>query len=225
MRPKPWRATQSLIKIQEFSIRRRTETWRASPSITAQRHVLMRNPTLVGSHRNAGGDPTAPRNVRFWHWEKHHRRSDDDWPVSLTLMIITDHCLVLTWGVEQPPGDRRLRSAVGKAGERHVAAFVDYDVLWDFIDAGWNCRHKKHHTSVKAALIHKLRLGGAEHRSFSGGGIFWLPLCLGYDVVEHLNSTTCRPWFPQWKMDRRKRFAEHFLLRLQHSEVLNSKLS
>lgn len=61
------------------------------------------------------------------------------------------HWLVLTWGVEQPPGDGRFRSAIGKTGESHVAAFVDNDVLWHFVDAGWNCRHKKPHTSVRSA--------------------------------------------------------------------------
>lgn len=91
-----------------------------------------------------------------------------------SLMIITVHWLVLTWGVEQPPGDCRFRSAIGKTGESHVAAFVDNDVLWHFVDAGWNCRHKKHHTSVRSAVgheavfTHKPRLGAARW-SFSGG--------------------------------------------------------
>lgn len=113
-------------------------------------------------------------------WEEHHGtikvfwRSGDHWPVRTTLLIITTHRLILTWGVEQPPGDRRFRSAIGKTGESHIVAFVDNDVLWHFVDAGWNCGHKNHHTSVRAAVAnravftHKPRLGAA-HWSFAGG--------------------------------------------------------
>lgn len=70
---------------------------------------------------------------------------------------------ILTRGVEQPPGDRRFRSAVGKTGESHVAALVDDDVLRHFVDAGWNCRHKKQQARVRSAGGNTQSRLGAAH--------------------------------------------------------------
>ena len=84
----------------------------------------------------------------------------------------------LTWGVEQPPGDRRFRSAIGKTGESHVAALIDNDVLRHFVDAGWNCRHKKHHSSWKT---------GQSLRINPHFGLFIDPFPLRNDVKTQSN--------------------------------------
>lgn len=115
-------------------------------------------------------------------WEKHHRTIK----VFTGQMIMAVDWLVLTWGVEQPPGDHRFRSAISKTGESHVAAFIDNDVLWHFVDAGWNCRHKKPHTSIRSAVgngvfPHKPRLGAAR---WSFSGLFSADLHLRYDAKK-----------------------------------------
>ena len=46
----------------------------------------------------------------------------------------------LTWGVEQSPGDGRVRPPGRQAAERHVAALVHRDVFRHLVDVGWNWR-------------------------------------------------------------------------------------
>lgn len=78
-------------------------------------------------------------------------------------------------------------------------------------------------TSVKAALIHILRLGGLSIGPFWGGilttSVSEVQCCRAFKFnnMQALISSV--------EDGEEKRFAEHFLLRLQHSEVLNSKLS
>ena len=74
----------------------------------------------------------------------------------LTQMIISSDWMNLTWGVEQPPGDCRVRPATGQAAECHIAALVHCDVFWHLVDVGWNWRKRRNDIEVNStAIIHK----------------------------------------------------------------------
>lgn len=74
----------------------------------------------------------------------------------LTRMIISSDWMTLTWGVEQPPGDCRVRPATGQATECHITALVHCDVFWHLVDVGWNWRQKRNGIRVNStAIIHE----------------------------------------------------------------------
>lgn len=55
---------------------------------------------------------------------------------------------ILTWGVEQPPGDCGVRSAAGQTTECHVTALIHCDVFRHFVDVGWNWRQKRNDIKI-----------------------------------------------------------------------------